>query len=76
MIQACWRNVGSRRRNVKGNAEIVQLLNKEEDMMKEAKPFEQSFNASKTNKTITAMDIYVIVLLLDKNASAIRKYRM
>lgn len=40
------------------------------------KPFEQSFNASKTNKTITAMDIYVIVLQLDKNASAIRKYRM
>ena len=56
MIQACWRNVGSRRRNVKGNVEsdeqgrnvpkghtqatgIIQLLNKEEDMMKEAKPF-------------------------------------
>ena len=40
------------------------------------KLFEQSFNASKTNKTITAMDIYIIVLLLDKTASAIRKYRM
>ena len=56
MIQARWRNVGSRSRNVKGNAEsdeqgrnvlkghtqatgIIQLLNKEEDMMKEAKPF-------------------------------------
>ena len=56
MIQVCWRNVGSRRRNVKGSAEsdgqgrnvpksasvadcpvvATQLLNNEEDMMKEA----------------------------------------
>ena len=60
VIQARWWNVGSRSRNVKGNAEsdeqgrnvpkghtqatgIIQLLNKEEDMMKEAKPFVQGY---------------------------------